>query len=50
VFCHSFFMGKTVPPVEIHRELLTVHGANVMTVHVQYNMCVNGAGSLTVVE
>jgi hypothetical protein len=25
-------MGKKVPPVEIHRELLTVCGANVMTV------------------
>jgi hypothetical protein len=25
-------MGKKVPPVEIHRELVTVYGANVMTV------------------
>jgi hypothetical protein len=26
-FCHLFFMGKKVPPVEIHRELVTVYGA-----------------------
>jgi hypothetical protein len=32
VFCHLFFKGKKVPPVEIHRELVTVYGANVMTV------------------
>jgi hypothetical protein len=25
-------MGKKVPPVEIHRELVTVYGADVMTV------------------
>jgi hypothetical protein len=25
-------MGKKVPPVEINRELVTVYGANVMTV------------------
>jgi hypothetical protein len=28
-------MGKKVPPVEIHRELVTVYGANVMRVHVR---------------
>jgi hypothetical protein len=27
-----FFMGKKVPPVEMHRKLVTVYGANVMTV------------------
>jgi hypothetical protein len=27
-----FFMGKKAPPVEIHRELVTAYGANVMTV------------------
>jgi hypothetical protein len=32
VRCHSFFMGKKVTPVEIHRELVTVYGTNVMTV------------------
>jgi hypothetical protein len=31
-FCHSFFMSKKVPPVEIHRELVTMYGAIVMTV------------------
>jgi hypothetical protein len=30
--CHSFFMDKNVPSVEIHRELVTVYGANVMIV------------------
>jgi hypothetical protein len=33
--CHSFFMGKNIPPVEIHRELVTLYNANVMTVHVR---------------
>jgi hypothetical protein len=33
-FCHPFFLwAKKVPPVEIHCELVTVYGANVMTVH-----------------
>jgi hypothetical protein len=38
-------MGKNVPPVEIHRELVTVYGTNVMTVqHVRkwcrkFNSC-----------
>jgi hypothetical protein len=32
VFCHSFLWAKKVLPVEIHRELVTVYGANVMTV------------------
>jgi hypothetical protein len=27
-------MGNKVPPVEIYHELVTVYGANVMTVHV----------------
>jgi hypothetical protein len=27
-----FFIGKKVPPVEIHRELVTVYGTNAMTV------------------
>jgi hypothetical protein len=31
-FCHSFFCGKKFSPVEIHRKLVTVYGANVMTV------------------
>jgi hypothetical protein len=31
-FLSFFFMGKKVPPVEIHRELVAVYGANVMTV------------------
>jgi hypothetical protein len=34
MFCHSFFMGRKVPPVEIHCELMAVYGANVFTVHV----------------
>jgi hypothetical protein len=29
------FYGQKVPPLEIHRELVTVYGANVMTVHVR---------------
>jgi hypothetical protein len=28
-------MDKKVPPVEIHRELVTMYGANVITVHVR---------------
>jgi hypothetical protein len=35
VHCHSFLWAKNVPPVEIHRELVTVYGVNVMTVHVR---------------
>jgi hypothetical protein len=27
-----FFYGQEVPPVEIHRELVTAYGDNVMTV------------------
>jgi hypothetical protein len=34
-----FFMGKRVPPVEIHRELVTVCGANVMTVQYVRKWC-----------
>jgi hypothetical protein len=30
--CHSSFMGKNFPPVRINRELVTVYGANVITV------------------
>jgi hypothetical protein len=31
-FCHSFLWVKKLPPVEIHHEVVTVCGANVMTV------------------
>jgi hypothetical protein len=33
------FHGKKVPPVEIHRNLVTVYGANVMTVQYVYKWC-----------
>jgi hypothetical protein len=33
--CIQFLWAKKVPPVEIHRELVTVYGANVMKVHVR---------------
>jgi hypothetical protein len=29
------FYGQKFPPVEIHRELVTVYGGNVITVHVR---------------
>jgi hypothetical protein len=32
-------MGKEVPPIEIHRELVTVYGANVMTVQHMRKWC-----------
>jgi hypothetical protein len=32
-------MGKKVPPVEIHHELVTVYGANVMTVQHVHKWC-----------
>jgi hypothetical protein len=34
-----FLRAKKVPPVEIHRELLTVYGANVMTVQHMRKWC-----------
>jgi hypothetical protein len=37
--CHSFFYGQKVPPVEIHRVLVTAYGANVMTVQHVRNWC-----------
>jgi hypothetical protein len=32
VLCVILFYGQKIPPVEIHRELVAVYGANVMTV------------------
>jgi hypothetical protein len=39
VVCHSFYMGTKVPPVEIHCELVTVYGDNVMTVNHVHKWC-----------
>jgi hypothetical protein len=34
-----FLWAKEVPPVEIHRELVTVYGASVMTVQRVHKWC-----------
>jgi hypothetical protein len=39
VFCHLFLRAKKVPPAEIHHELGTVYGANVMTVQHVHKWC-----------
>jgi len=40
VFCRSFFVGKKkVPPVEIHCELVTVYGGNVMAINNVHKWC-----------
>jgi hypothetical protein len=37
--CRSFLWAKEGPPVEIHSELVTVYGANVMTVQHVLKWC-----------
>jgi hypothetical protein len=43
-------MGKKVPPVEIHYELVTVYGANLMTVHVRKWSREFGSGRVNVMD
>jgi len=62
VFCHSFFVGKNFHLLKFIMRWLTVYGGNVMAVqHMykwcrefdsgrQYNICISGAESLTVVD
>jgi hypothetical protein len=49
--CHSLFVGKKVSPVEIHLELMTVHGASVMTVQHVHKWCREfGSGRVNVMD
>jgi hypothetical protein len=49
-FCHFFFMEK-IQLVELHRELVTVYGANVMTVQHMRKWCREfGSGRVNVMD